>query len=185
MKFLRKTIVHTGLLQLGCVAVLMSCVTQHENLATVPKVDIDQFMGDWYVQGHTPLFIDEDSSDQRESYQLDSKGRIDTEFSFKKKGEWHHYHPQGTVYNRTTNAHWKMQFLWPFSSDFLIVRLDPQYSYTVISVPDKENIWIMSRQRQMQEVQYQSIVDDLARESYPVKSIRRVPQSQDPIPRGH
>lgn len=162
----------------------VSCVTPNQEYPTVPAVDLNRFMGDWYVQGHTPLFIDEDSSEQRESYQLDAKGGIQTRFSFKKKGDWHHYNPYGTIFNEKTKAHWKMQFIWPFSSDFLIVRLDLDYAVTVISVPDKDKIWIMTRQRQMQEKAYQAVVDDLARENYPVASIRRVPQSLEPIPRG-
>ena len=170
------------LIYLATLLLQVSCATNSDNYPTVAAVDINRFMGDWYVQGHTPIFFDTDSSDQMESYQLDSKGGIDTHYSFKKDGTWHQFNPYGRIYNHKTKAHWKMQFLWPFSSDYLIVRLDDDYTYTVISVPDKDKIWIMSRQRQMPENLYQSIVDDLRRENYQVSSIRRVPQSSEPIP---
>lgn len=161
-----------------------SCASQNLDFSTVSFVDKDKYMGDWYVQGHTPLWVDEDSSDQRETYTRDGDQGIKTQYSFRKKGEWKHLNPYGRVYNQQTNAHWKMQFLWPFTSDFLIVELAPDYSTTVVSVPGKDKIWIMSRQRQLPDTEYSRIVESLRKKNYPVTSIRRVPQSLDLIPRG-
>ncbi len=152
----------------------LSCVTQPVKYPTVDSVDIERYMGDWYVQGHTPVFFDKDSTDQVESYKLQPDGSIATHYYFKRDGETHNYHPHATVYDKVTNAHWKMQFLWPFTSDFLIVRLDPDYKHTVVSVPDKKQIWVMSRSPQMTENLYQEIVDNLARDNYPVSLIKRV-----------
>lgn len=170
LKFLRRSIV-------GFLLFLPACITQPQSYSTVAKVDIERFMGDWYVQGHTPVFFDEDSTNQMESYRLDEEGGIDTHYTFNKDGKRHSYNPYGRIYNQETKAHWKMQFLWPFSSDYLIVRLADDYSTTVISVPDKDKIWIMSRSREMQDKTYEDIVEDLKADSYSVKKLRRVPQN--------
>ena len=47
------------------------------------------------------------------------------------------YNPTGFVYNTKTNAEWRMQFVWPFKSAFLIIELDEEYTYTVIGIPSK------------------------------------------------
>ena len=162
----------------------LSCVSQPVKYPTVDSVDIERYMGDWYVQGHTPMFFDKDSTDQVESYKLQADGSIKTHYYFKRDGKTYNYHPHATVYDKVTKAHWKMQFLWPFTSDFLIVRLDPDYKHTVVSVPDKKQIWVMSRTPQMTESLYQEIVDNLARDNYQVSLIRRVPQGDTkPLPK--
>jgi apolipoprotein D and lipocalin family protein len=143
---------------------------------TVPYVDLDRFMGPWYVQGHTPLVIDDHSENQVESYQLEANGTIATTYNFVRLGRQLTLRPKGWVADQGTNAHWKMQFMWPFKSDYLIVRLDPDYAVTVVSVPGKSLIWIMTRSRTMSPEDYQSVVDDLAADGYPVAKIRRVPQ---------
>ena len=169
------------LLIIALAIVPCSCIGTGGDYKTVAFVDLPRFMGDWYVQGHTPVFFDKDSSDQRESYRLDADGGIVTEYTFKKNGSWNHYLPYGRVYQKKTNAHWKMQFLWPFSSDFLIVGLAPDYGICVISVPDKDQIWIMSRERHMSDLVYQSWVDELTRDGYATGELRRVPQGTEPI----
>ena len=39
-----------------------------------------------------------------------------------------------------------MQFLWPFKMPFFIIDLDKNYKYTVIGVPNRKYVWIMSRE---------------------------------------
>lgn len=161
-----------------CFATVTSAAMAQDKIdaMTVPYVDLDRFMGPWYVQGHTPLVIDDHSSNQIESYELKDDGTIATTFTFERFGRTITLNPKGWVANKDTNAHWKMQFVWPLSSDYLIVRLDPDYGTTVISVPGKNLIWIMSRSAIMSDESYQSIVDDLAADGYSVEKIRRVPQ---------
>ncbi len=161
-----------------CFATVASAAMAQDKIRdmTVPYVDIERFMGPWYVQGHTPLVIDDQSSNQIESYELKSDGTIATTFTFERFGRKITLNPKGWVADKETNAHWKMQFVWPLSSDYLIVRLEPDYGTTVISVPSKNLIWIMTRSADMTDEAYQAIVDDLAADGYPVQKIRRVPQ---------
>ncbi len=146
----------------------------------VDYVDIERFMGDWYVHGHTPTVLDNHSVNQIESYKLEDDGTISTTYTFYRKypgGYQFKFTPKGRVYDSVTNAHWKMQFVWPFKGNYLVVRLAPDYSYTVISVPKKDLIWVMSRAQQMDDAQYEEILRDLAADGYPVETLRRVPQN--------
>ena len=143
---------------------------------TVASVDLERFMGPWYVHGHTPLVLDDNSSNQIESYEMNEDGSIATTFSFKRAGRDWTLTPKATVADTESNAHWKMQFVWPFRSDYLIVRLADDYSSTVISVPSKNLIWILTRNATLADEQYDAIVADLEADGYPVAKLRRVPQ---------
>lgn len=153
---------------------------KYESL-TVPYVDLDRFSGDWYVQGHTHLLVDKGAVNQVESYKIHDSGRVDVTFTFYRSfdGEPTVMRPKGQVLDFGSNAHWSMQLLWPFKSDYLIVRLADDYSHTVVSVPGKNLVWIMSRDPIMQEETYNSIVNDLQGDGYKLKRLTRVQQNWD------
>jgi len=106
-------------------------------------------MGDWYVIANIPTFIEKGAHNAIESYKLKSDGVIDTTFTFNKdsfNGPKKEYNPTGFVTDDPSNALWKMQFLWPFKSEFIIVYVDPEYKYTIIGRTKRDYIWIMARE---------------------------------------
>ena len=84
--------------------------------------------------------------------------------------------PKGWVHDKETNAEWRMQFLWPFKSAYLIVYLDRDYQKTIIGVPDRNNVWIMSRKSQMSDAEYERMLSNAASLGYDVAKVKRVPQ---------
>ena len=145
-----------------------------QDLATVDYVDLERFMGAWRVQGHTPLLIDDDSTDQIETYVLNDEGKIDVTYQFTRYGKVFTMHPTAEIIDKDSNARWKMTFFGVFPNDYLIVRLAEDYSYTVVSVPSKKMIWIMSRMIHMSEIQFNEILQTLKSDDYPIEQIRRV-----------
>ncbi len=142
-------------------------------------VDLKRFMGDWYVIAHIPTFIEDEAFNGVESYRLDKDGTIATTYVFNNggfDGPLKTYHPTGFVHNRATNAEWRMQFVWPFKSAYLIAYLDDNYETTVIGVPDRDYVWIMARTKTMPEPRYQELVKWLMDNGHDVTQLRRVPQ---------
>ena len=150
-----------------------------EKLETVEYVDLERFMGDWYVIANIPTFIEKGAVNAIESYKLDSKGRVKTTFTFKKDapdGPQKTYNPTGFIYNEETNAEWRMQFLWPFKAPFLIIDLDREYSYTVIGIPSRKYVWIMARDYKMADELYGNIISKLKNVGYDTSLIKKVLQ---------
>jgi apolipoprotein D and lipocalin family protein len=150
--------------------------SQRAETQTVRSVDLDRFMGTWFVQSHTPLLIDDHSSNQTETYQLNAEGAIDVTYRFKRFGKEFTMHPEGKVLNKKTNAHWSMRFFKVVPSDYLIVRLAEDYSYTAVSVPGKKLVWIMSREKYMDPKTFDDVYSNLKKDGYAVETMRRVPQ---------
>ena len=86
------------------------------------------------------------------------------------------YTPRGFVQDKTSNAVWGMQFLWPIKSDFRIVYLTPDYSQTVIGREKRDYVWIMARTPGIPDAEYAGIVEFLGRQGYDVSQIQKVPQ---------
>ena len=160
-------------------AMLASACTTVEPLETVDHVDLDRFMGEWYVIASIPTFIETDAYNAIEAYRLDDDGTIDTVFTFLQggfDGKSKHYNPRGFIRNSQTNAEWGMQFIWPFKSDYRIIHLDPEYRTTVIGRNKRDYVWIMAREPSIQPAEYDRLVSRVTAAGYDVSELRKVPQ---------
>lgn len=146
---------------------------------TVPYVDLERFIGDWYVVGGLLTSFEKGAHHAIESYRLDDKGRIQTTFTFRKggfDGPLKKFTPVGFVHDKKTNAEWRMQFIWPFRAPFLIIYLDEEYQATAIATDSKKYLWIMSRTPQMAERHYDAIIQLATELGFAVDQIVKVPQ---------
>ena len=166
---------------------IVACSTVRDDsnvqiMQTVPYVDIERFMGDWYVIANIPTFIEKRATNAIESYRLNGKGEIETTFTFYQdnpNGKKKKYTPTGFIYNTETNAEWRMQFVWPFKAPFLIIDLAEDYSYTVIGVPNRKYVWIMARKPYLPDENYKEIIQKLSEAGYDVTKIQKIPQEWD------
>jgi len=162
-------------------SILSGCAgtTQRDPITTVEHVDLERFMGDWYVIANIPTAIEKGAHNAVESYRLDDDGTIDTTFTFRKDGfdgEEKTYNPRGFVREGSGNAVWGMQFIWPIKADYRIVWLDEGYTQTVIGRNQRDYVWIMARAPSIPAADYREIVDFLGREGYDTSKIQKVPQ---------
>ena len=148
-------------------------------MPTVERVDLERFMGDWYVIGSIPTVIERGAHNAMESYRLDADGTIATTFTFRAgsfDGEAKRYTPRGFVLDRASNAVWGMQFVWPVKADYRIVYLAPDYSQTVIAREKRDYVWIMARTPEIAEADYQHLLGFVARLGYDPADVQKVPQ---------
>ena len=126
-----------------------ACATNKApNQTLAENVDLNRFMGTWYVHGYRPTAIDKEAWNATEHYELLANGKIQTTYKFRKgspDGRLKTYKPVGTVYNRESNAEWRMRFFGLINAPYYVLYVDPNYDYTVIGHPNKKYAWIMSR----------------------------------------
>jgi len=160
------------------IALLIKGCSSMPPMPTVDYVDLERFMGDWYVIANIPTFVERGAHNAIERYSLNPDGTIDTVFTFRKDGfdgEQKRYNPTGFV-RSANNAEWGMQFIWPFKAEFLVVYLEEDYSITVIGRTRRDYVWIMAREPQIEEGKYQEILAFLAENGYDTGQIQKVPQ---------
>ena len=171
--------IRTTLLTLSGFALVSACQAAPPPLETVDHVDLERFMGDWYVIANIPTFVEKGAYNAVESYRLDDDGTIATTFTFRKDGfdgKEKVYHPRGFVRDTATNAEWGMQFVWPFRGDYRIVYLSEDYSTTIIGRNKRDYVWLMSRDPEMTESEYQKAVQFISGVGYDISELQRVPQ---------
>ena len=148
-------------------------------LETVDYVDLERFMGDWYVIANIPTFVEKGAHNAVESYQLDEDGTIATTFTFRKDafdGQEKQYHPRGFVRDTKSNAEWGMQCIWPFRGDYRIIYLADDYSTTIIGRNKRDYVWLMARSPEMSDGEYRKARQIIESVGYDVSALKRVPQ---------
>jgi len=156
-----------------------SCSTTGNNLKTVEKVEINKFMGDWYVLAGRFTFLEKDVHNGLERYTWNQdKDRIDVDFTYNRgslTGPKKSIPQKAWIYNKDTMAHWKVSPLWPFKFDYLIVALEENYRWTAIGVPDQKFLWIMARDWKNPEATIEEAVKRLNEVGYDTNNLIRVP----------
>lgn len=172
-------------LALGALAISMMLFSGCQSapvMDTVDHVELDRFMGDWYVIASIPTFLEKDIYNAVESYERGNNNRIDTTFTFRKggfDGEQKTYTPTGFVGDDPSNAVWGMQFLWPIKADYRIVYLNEDYTQTVIGRNKRDYVWIMARTPQIASRDYTDLIRLVDELGYDITKIREVPQRWD------
>jgi len=149
-------------------------------LQTVAHVDMKRYVGDWYVISNIPYFAEKDCVGSVESYYPRPDGRMDNWFTFHKKSfqaPVQKFKALAWVYNRQTNAEWRVRFLGLITAPYLILDLDRDYQWTVVGHPTRNYGWIMARTKSLPAARYRAILRRLARQGYDPNRFVKVPQT--------
>jgi len=159
--------------------VVAGCAGQQAPLETVDYVDLERFMGDWYVIANIPTFLEKEAYNAVETYELNDDGSIATTFVFRKggfDGKRKEHNPTGFVTDTDSNAVWGMQFIWPIKADYRIVYLTEDYSQTVIARNKRDYVWVMARTPEISQADYDAILSMIADMGYDTDELQKVPQ---------
>ena len=146
----------------------------------VDYVDLERFMGDWYVISNIPTMFEKGAVNAIETYTWnEEKGIVDVGFTYNADtpdGKLKHMTQKGFIYDTKSNAEWRVQPLWPLKLGYLIIDLAEDYSYTVIGVPNRNYLWIMARESSLSDSVYDAILERVADQGYDLNKILKVPQ---------
>ena len=163
--------------------VLSACAAgmKQPPLQVVPHVDLNRYLGTWYEIARFPHRFQEGCVASRATYTLLEDGKIgvlnqcykgglDGELSSAKGKAW--------VVDPETGAKLKVSFFWPFTGDYWIIDLGENYEYAVVGHPSRTYLWILSRTPEMDEAQYNRILDRLQQQGYDTGKLIRAPQKR-------
>ena len=171
------------------VPVLLSILSGCHTMSTIPipapQVDLDRYMGDWYVIESIPTRLEKDAWNAVESYSRDPDGSIKTTFTYNKgafEGPAKSLHARGFVKDFDTNAVWGMQFIWPIKSDYRIAWIADDYGSVLVAREKRDYLWIMSRQPTLPTDELERLERKAVELGYDMSKIRRVPQENARAP---
>ena len=166
---------------LALTTLLVGCASSPKlpPLRTVPFVDLERYTGRWYVIANIPYFLERGKVASYDTYARRPDGKLVNDFTFRKgtvtapEKTWHGV---AWVTDTTTNATWKVQFIWPLSVTYKIFALDPDYRWAVVGTGDAGLLWVLARDRSLQPDTYAAILTELNAKSIATDKLAFVPQ---------
>jgi apolipoprotein D and lipocalin family protein len=152
-----------------------------QELQTVSHVDLNKYLGKWYEIASYPQRFQKGCYCTTAEYSMSDKGYVIVENRCKKdsiSGKESYIKGKAFVQKHSNNAKLKVQFFWPFRGKYWIIELADDYSYAVVSHPNRKYLWILSRTPKMNEAFYQSILSRLERNGFILSKIQKTVQCE-------
>lgn len=149
--------------------------------ATVARVDLDRYMGRWFVVSHVPYFLEKGKVASSDFYARRPDGRLVNNFTFREgtvNGPEKTWEGVAWVTDIETNATWKVQFVWPFAVTYKIFALDPDYTWAVVGTKDAGLLWVLARERSLPADTYAAILAELETKGIATAPLAFVPQPE-------
>ena len=143
---------------------------------TVAQVELNRYAGKWYEIARFPnRFQRQCESDVTATYALRPDGKINV-LNECRTAEGRIKKATGTA--RPADAKGpasklKVTFFWPFTGDYWIIALDPEYRWAIVGDPSRDYLWILSRQPQISEELYRDLVSRAAAQHFDVARLVR------------
>jgi apolipoprotein D and lipocalin family protein len=146
----------------------------------VPSVDLARYAGTWYEIARLPnRFQRKCAANTTATYTLRPDGKI-TVVNQCRKADGRMNSAKGTARvadPKGPNSKLKVTFFWPFSGNYWIIDLDPEYRWAVVGEPSRNYLWILSRQPHMDGATYEAVIERIRQQGYDTGKLMKTDQS--------
>jgi len=145
----------------------------------VANVDLKRYQGKWYEIARLPNYFERKLKCTSATYTLRDDGKITvlnagnyiTDFQKTSSARG-----VACIPDKNSPSKLKVQFFWPFSGDYWIMDLDKDYRYVLVGDPDLKYLWILAREKVMDEKTYRMLLQKAIDNGYSVETIIKVEQ---------
>ena len=153
--------------------------TGAQTLQTVPSVDLNKYSGKWYEIASYPQRFQKGCHCTTAEYSLSNKGYVIVINRCNRdsvNGKKSFIKGKAFIQKNSGNAKLKVQFFWPFKGKYWIIDLADDYSYAVVSHPNRKYLWILSRTPKMNDATYQQIISRLKEKEFDLTKLQMTMQ---------
>ena len=170
-------------------AVPLAVLLMLADLQTVPKVDLQKYIGVWYEIARLPnKFQRECAGDVSATYSLNPGGTMKVVNSCRQAGKTEPKKAEGVARVAEEDNGSKsvlevrfapaiLSFLDSVWGDYRIIALDDAYRYVLVGSNDRKYLWILSRSKTLDDEIYSKLLAAASRQGFDTKAMIRTPQN--------
>ena len=163
-------------------SIFLSCngtVMKAQKLETVKAVDLKRYAGKWYEIASFPQRFQKGCHCTTAEYTLTDKGYVIVENRCNRdsiNGRLSYIKGKALVEKNSANTKLNVRFFWPFTGKYWIIDLADDYTYAVVSHPNRKYLWILSRTPAMEEMRYTQIINRLKEKGFDLAKLTKTVQ---------
>jgi apolipoprotein D and lipocalin family protein len=148
---------------------------------TVSFVDLERYAGKWYEVARFPTRFQRDCISSTADYEVIGEGRLSVlNTCHMQDGKTRTIQGEARIDGENTarlkvtfdNFFFKL-FSWLIKADYWIIDLAEDYSYAAVGSPNRKYLWILSREPELPEALYQSLVKRIEAQGFDTERLIR------------
>ena len=158
----------------GVSMMLFGCAKSTADLPAVRGFEPRRYLGEWYEIARLPHRFERGLDFVRAQYSLNPDGSIRVVNSGVRDGK-----PRSIEGRARLKApeqvplagELEVSFFRPFYSDYRIIELDPGYRYAVVTGADRDYLWILAREPQLDGAQLERLLERAKSRGFAVEKL--------------
>lgn len=147
---------------------------------TVKNFEIDRYLGEWYEIARFQHSFEKDLVGVTATYSMRPDGKIkvlNQGYKNSLDGKLKQATGVAKIPDPEHPARLKVSFFWIFFAEYNIMELDTiNYSWALVGSSSENYLWILSRNKTMDDQTYEMLVNNAKVRGYDVERLFRVPQ---------
>jgi apolipoprotein D and lipocalin family protein len=133
------------------VAVLFGCTSKPEGVEPIQNFELKPYLGKWFEIARLDHSFERGLSNVTAEYELREDGGVTVINRGYSQEEQSWKQAEGKAYfvDEPSTGHLKVSFFGPFYSSYIIFELGEDYDYAFISGYNRDYLWLLSRQPQV------------------------------------
>jgi apolipoprotein D and lipocalin family protein len=158
---------------------LSACSGIPEGTSAVDDFELERYLGRWYEVARFDHSFEEGLDCVTADYSLRDDGGVRVINRGVNLSENEADVAEGKAYfvEEKNIGRLKVSFFGPFYAGYNILELDDDYGWALVSGPDRDYLWILSRTPELPAATEQRLVDRAAELGFPVKELLEVEQA--------
>lgn len=136
----------------------LTTMVNAQKIMPVDNFELDRYLGLWYEIARYTLWFERDMENVTAEY-IKEKDYLRVINKGVKGGKEKTAKGKATYDKNSTIGKLRVSFFWPFKSDYLVIKLDDNYQWAIVSDYKKSSLWILSRSYNMEKELYNSLIE--------------------------
>ncbi|MCC2618262.1 lipocalin family protein [Aestuariibacter halophilus] len=140
---------------------LLGCTGTPDGVKPISGFELQRYLGTWYEIARLDHPFERGLSRITATYSLRDDGGVSVINRGFDSAERDWREAQGKAYfvDDPATGHLKVSFFGPFYASYVVIALDEDYRWALVSGPDRDYLWILSRSPKLAQPVIEQLVD--------------------------
>lgn len=160
-------------LALSLLFLLSACATTPQGVTAVSNFEVKRYLGKWYEIARLNHVFERNLDQVTAEYSLreDSNIRVLNRGYNTAKQQWQNIEGRAKFTSQPNVGSLKVSFFGPFYGGYNIVELDKNYQYALVVGNNRNYLWILSRQPQLDKAVQERLVAKAKALDFPTEKL--------------